>query len=632
MKITNKIFKEITANPALVGELNENDIASIIQEANDQYYNKNKSVISDEIYDYICDTLKKKDPNHPILQAVGAKVDGSKIKLPYWMGSQNKIKADVKVLNNWLKTYKGGFILSDKLDGISALLHIKNGTYNLYTRGNGEQGSNISNTVRFINNIPTNITDDISIRGELIISKANFAKVKNQGANARNMVSGIFNSKKPNLDLIKLVDFVSYQVLYPTKILPSLQLEMLIKKKFDTVYFALLPSISVEILSDYMIQRKNNSIYEIDGIVVQHDHAYDNIKSGNPKHSFAFKNILTHEKAEVIVLDIEWNISKDGYIIPIVIFPSVNLGGVNIQKAAGHNAKFIKDNNIGPGSKIVIIRSGDVIPYVTDVLKPSNTGRPKFPEDIDYTWNKTGVDIIANDLELDDINKKIITNFFVKLKAKGISTGIVNKLYDNGFDTIYKVLHITVDDLLDIEGIQGKSAQNIYNSIHEINLTDCLSLMNASNAFGRGFGERKLKLFLDEFPNIMDETPPLAKIIEIKGINEISAVQFLECLVKFKEFLKINKLKCKVSSNQIEIPKNDKQNLLNIAVMFTGFRDASMEKEVLSRGGSIKTTLTNKVDILIIKDSSIDNKKTESAAELNVKIMTRDEFINKYFN
>jgi len=106
--------------------------------------------------------------------------------------------------------------------------------------------------------------------------------------------------------------------------------------------------------------------------IVVRDNQHHSIISGkNPKYSFAFKTILTHEEAEVIVSHVEWNISKDGFLKPTVYFNPIHIGGVKIQKATGFNASFIQSNTIGPGSHIVIIRSGDVIPYIVRTLSPS---------------------------------------------------------------------------------------------------------------------------------------------------------------------------------------------------------------------------------------------------------------------
>jgi NAD-dependent DNA ligase len=638
MKVSTQLFDEIKNKPTIINSFSENDLVNIIKEANNQYYNKNKSVISDEIYDVIIDKIKTINPNNPILKSVGAPIDtkNKKVKLPYWMGSQDKIKTDKKVLDRWIKKYPNNFILTDKLDGISALFEIKDGKYNLYTRGDGEYGSDISRMIKYINNIPKNLNEDIAIRGELVISKKNWPKIAHLGSNPRNTVSGVFNSKTPNLDIIKYIDFVTYQVLNPSNLTPFDQFNYLSVNNFDITTMTLIKNIDIENLSNYFNERRQNSEYEIDGIVVIHNQIYKNITSGNPKYSFAFKNMLTNDGAEVTVLDIQWDISKDGYLIPIIIFPPTDIGGVQVQRATGFNGKYIKDNILGPGSKIMVIRSGEVIPYVTQIIKPADSGKPKMP-DVDYTWNDSGVDIIINNKNSAELQKKLLVNFFTKMKTKGVSSGIINKLYDAGFNTIYKVLHITIEQLQSVDGIQIRSANNIYNAIQEIDLNNCITLMTASNTFGRGFGERKIKLITDVYPNLIRETPTITELINIDGINTITAKNFIECLDKFKNFLEENQLSCNLQKQTKLILHGPAQsimskNLENIAVLFTGFRDKDMENDIILRGGIIKSSLNKTVNILIVKDEELENKKTEKAQDLNIDILSKDNFIIKYLS
>jgi NAD-dependent DNA ligase len=122
------------------------------------------------------------------------------------------------------------------------------------------------------------------------------------------------------------------------------------------------------------------------------------------------------EKVIVTVKDIEWNVSKDKYLKPIVKFDEIKLNGVKIKQATGFNADYISKNNIGIGSKIVIIRSGDVIPHIKEVLTPSLNNKPLFP-DIDYVWK--GKDImIDNDIKNRDQDIKTYTYFMKSLNKK----------------------------------------------------------------------------------------------------------------------------------------------------------------------------------------------------------------------
>jgi NAD-dependent DNA ligase len=108
------------------------------------------------------------------------------------------------------------------------------------------------------------------------------------------------------------------------------------------------------------------------------------------------------KKVEVIVTKVEWNVSKDMYMKPIVMFNEIDLDGVKIKQATGFNGQYITKNIIGPGSRIIIIRSGNVIPHIHNVLTPSANELPSMPgtEGVDYKWNDTHVDIMMLNIVL----------------------------------------------------------------------------------------------------------------------------------------------------------------------------------------------------------------------------------------
>jgi NAD-dependent DNA ligase len=170
------------------------------------------------------------------------------------------------------------------------------------------------------------------------------------------------------------------------------QMKLLKKYKFKVANYKVVDKLNYEFLTEYFEKRRNKSDYEIDGIVVfDNSRPYENVQ-GNPDYGFAFKVLLEEQKAEAIVEDVEWNVSKDGYIKPRIRIKPVKLVGTVITYATAFNAKYVVDNKLGPGAVITIVRSGDVIPDIVEVIKPSK--EPKMP-DIAYKWNKTKVDIIV---------------------------------------------------------------------------------------------------------------------------------------------------------------------------------------------------------------------------------------------
>lgn len=619
-------------------ELSKDDLVNLIQKLNYSYYIEGKSLVSDELYDYVKEVLRKIDSKHPILDDVGvSKV--YKTKLPYYMGSMDKIKTDEKTLNKWLKKYNGeGYVLSDKLDGISALYVIdEDNKRKLYTRGDGNTGKDISYLINFIKGLNT-LDTPLAIRGELIISKSKFNKIKVEGKvmNVRNIVSGIINSKKPNLDVAKFIEFISYEVIVPTNFNSKQQFKYLEDNKFKNAYYEYKKKIDVKVLSEFLESRRENSKYDVDGIIVTDNNVHKKNTDGNPKYSFAFKNILTLNRAEVMVLKIEWNITKDKYIQPVVTFDGVEIDGVIVKRATGKNAKFIKDNNIGPGSKIVVVRRGDVIPHIEEVLTPSETGKPQMPE-YEYIWNETDVEIIAktdNQELLKESNIKNIENFVSKMEFKGISVGIVKQMYEADINTITKFVNITKEELLKVDGIKEKKANNIVESIENtLKDLDCLKLMMASNTFGRGFAIKKIKLIMD---NVEDKEfknkPTIEDLIKIKGIEKKTAEKFINNIDNYIKFLKETKIKCNFEdkSQEKSQDKSKENKFENMNVVFTGVRDKELEKKIENGGGNVKSGVTKSLNYLIVKDKDSKSSKVEKAKELKIKIITLEEFNKKF--
>src|SRR5579872_4298272 len=214
----------------IIPYLSEDQLEEIIKLCRDSYYNNSVSLLDDEIFDILVEKLTILNPESKILNYVGAPTKGKKVKLPYWMGSMDKIKTEEAVLNKWTGKYPGPYPVSNKLDGISCLLTKQNDVINLFTRGNGSEGQNVTHLLKYINIDTDGLPEDkdVAVRGELIMTIENFKKYSKEMSNARNMVGGIVNSKPESLNktYARDVDFVAYEIIEP-KYLPSKQFEVL---------------------------------------------------------------------------------------------------------------------------------------------------------------------------------------------------------------------------------------------------------------------------------------------------------------------------------------------------------------------------------------------------------------------
>jgi DNA ligase (NAD+) len=643
MKIK-ELIKEVINEPDKLDQLKQSDYDKFIKYLQDSYYNKNIGLVSDKLFDYIKEHYENKFKTKI---NVGAPILKSKVKLPYYMGSLDKIKPAMSEFNKWLSKYNGPYILSYKLDGISALIQKINDKFYMYTRGDGVYGQDISHVIKHININTSLLKNNDAFRGELIISKKNFEKIKDKMANARNAVSGIINTKKPDTEMLKLIDFVAYWVMEP-EMKQSEQMKYLKKKEMNVVDFIQVKQMTTDFLSEMLTKGRKDFRYEIDGVVVIDDSKiYVQLEGENPEYGFAFKQVLTDQIAETTVIDVLWEISKDGYIKPKIKIDTVELLGSEITYATAFNAKYIFDNNIGPGSVIKIIKSGDVIPYIHEITSPSETGKPKMPT-MKYEWNETGVDIIAIELDEENMNKMIIKKllyFFETLDIKFMGEGMITKFVDNGYDDLWKILSANKDKLHNIEGLGKKSVDKIYESIiNGIKDRELCDLMAASQIFGRGIGSKKFKLITDVHPEIIkifkeqgyDDT--LKLINSIQGFENKTSTKIVDNIKSFETWLnKLIKLKpdaLKKNNLQNDLLNNNElkkysekiKDYSNKTIVFTGFRDKEIENVLEKIGTKITNSISKNTDILIASDPSDSSGKVTKAKELNIKIISKDQF------
>jgi NAD-dependent DNA ligase len=615
-------------------ELSRVEYTKLLSALNDAYYNSSP-LVSDNEYDIIHDLFQTKFPASPLVvgSATAVKGGGSKAALPYLMASMDKIKPDSNTLSTWKTTFTGPYILSCKLDGVSGLYSTEGEIPQLFTRGDGKVGQNISHLIPFLK-LP--LERNVVVRGEFLISKAVFQhKYKDEFANSRNLVAGILNKK--GLDVSKMGDvrFVCYEVIKPT-LKPSQQMEFLAGHQFQCVKHKLTKELNNDLLSTYLLQMRSSHEYDIDGIIVADDKVYDRPNFlMNPNWAFAFKMVLSEQIAEAHVVDVIWTASKDGYLKPRVQILPIQLGGVCIEFATGFNAAFIRDNKIGIGAIIEIIRSGDVIPHIRSVTSAATCA--KMPSSGSYAWNETNVDIILVNPDSDlVVREKVVAGFFKQLEVEGLGEGNVGRLMEVGFDTISKILHMSVADFLKVDGFKITMATKIHQGIQErVLLASLNTLMAASNLFGRGLSIKKIEMIMEACPQMLTSlagrSDKLKQLLLVKGIAEKTAELFLSNIPVFIEFLK----ECGLEGKLGGVLKKEETGghvLFNKTVVITGFRDKDLEEKLKSVGGKMGTGVNKNTFVLIVKTWSEHETSTKfvDAKKLGIEIMPLDVFKIKY--
>jgi len=367
-----KLINEANLNPKeFIKKYDLKIIIKFLKLASKHYYTGN-SIIDDTSYDFILDYIKSIDPNNKFLLKIGYKIVKNKVKLPFFMGSLNKIKnTDEKILNRWIKNnFDEMYIYSDKLDGISGLLYKNNDEIKLFTRGDGNYGLDVTQIIDNISSFSNlNLPNKIAIRGELVMSRANFQKYHKDYSNARNLVAGIINSSNPNKTILNDINFVAYELIYPWINNQLEQFKILKNINIEIVYNEIIKNLEINNLENILDIRRKKSLFEIDGIVVSVNNLPNRNIENNPSYSFAFKsfNFITVKNTKV--LEVKWNISKDGYLKPVLIIEPVIINNVKISNVTAFNAKFVEENKLGKGSIISITRSGDVIPHILKIIK-----------------------------------------------------------------------------------------------------------------------------------------------------------------------------------------------------------------------------------------------------------------------
>ena len=612
---------------SVLEQLNEKQLNDIIRASNSKYYN-DAPVMTDNQYDIVKEFIEKKYPNNAVIGEIGADVERNKVKLPYEMASMDKIKPDTGILTTWAMKFKGPYVLSCKLDGVSGLYTTEGDKPKLYTRGNGKVGQDVSHLIPFLR-LPK--TKGVVIRGEFIILKDVFLKkYQSTFANPRNMVAGIINHKHIS-DTIVDLHFVAYEVIVPQK-KPSEQMEFLGTIDVERVLYQVTNTLSNEMLSETLIDWRKSNIYEIDGVIVTNDAIYPR-KSGNPDHAFAFKMVLSDQIAEAKVVDVIWTPSKDGYLKPRVKIEPIHLGGVTIEFATGFNGAFIKDNKIGIGAIIELIRSGDVIPYIKEVTVPAEEAKmPSVP----FKWNDTHVDVMLENIADDPtVKEKNITMFFRGIGVEGLSSGNISRLIKAGFSTVPEIINMSEQDFLTVEGFKGKLSNKIYTGIKEkLKEASIIELMAASNIFGRGFSEKKMEIVITELPNILisDESDDekISAVASVKGMANKSAEALVYKIADFKEFLSECDLEDKLYETAVKKNIDQSHPLFDKSIVLTGTRDNTVIDFLKSVGAKQSSSVSKNTFLVIAKNKDEDTGKAEEARKINVPIMSVEEFIQTY--
>lgn len=578
-----------------------------------EWFRKN---VTDKVFDRLEDNLRAIKPRSSYFKFknTGAPVSNAsarKVKLPLPMPSLDKGRPDTKSLAPFIK--KGPFVISAKIDGVSLLIQTKG--KKLFTRGDGSVGQDISHMWDALH-LPKNPKGDYTLRAEMVIPNSLFEKNFSGKKNARNAMSGLVNSGALAKEL-KHVHVLGYAVMGKK---PSDAFPLIEKLGFKTPFWKAVKTLDVDTLNKYLVRVRKED-YAADGVVVAKD-VVEMPKESNPVNTIAFKNNDLADTKEFLVREVSWAPSKHGLLKPVLLLKPQDLDGVTINKCTAFNGKFVYDNDLGPGAKVKLVRSGGVIPHVLEVTKKAP--EPQMPDE--YEWS--GADIKLADADSNDtVAVKKIAYFFKHLGAEGVSGKLFLKLYNNGYDTLRDILSITKKQLLALPGIQDKSASTIYEQIQKTRVATLADYMAASGCFPSTIASTRINYILDKFPDILSYKPSemRTKVASLPKFSTITTKGFVEGAIKFKDWLKelrgLLQVKTKV---QVKV-KGAK--LKNVFVVPTGFRfDAATVKYIEENGGTVQPSINKDTTHVVPKDMGSSSGKIQKAKSMGLKILSLDAF------
>lgn len=352
-------------------------------------------------------------------------------------------------------------VAEPKIDGLSASLHYQRGQLKLAaTRGDGNEGEDITQNVLVIPNVPSHLRGDdfpenLEVRGEVYMCRDDFMKLNEerlaQGepefANPRNAAAGSLRQLDPSVTAARPLKFFAYHydALSGTPIHYHLELlENLKKWGFSVNSEIRMCSTLEEILSFYdgIAAKRADLAYDIDGVVYKINDLALQKRLGSigrtPRHSIAHK--FEAEKAETIVEDIVIQVGRTGVLTPVAHLKPVTVGGVVVSRATLHNADEIARKDIRIGDHVIIQRAGDVIPQVL-----CSVANKRSPEITPYVFPthcpacQSDIDIIPGEV------------------ARRCADGLICPA-----QAMERIKHFVSRDAYDIEGFGSKHVEAFY--------------------------------------------------------------------------------------------------------------------------------------------------------------------------
>jgi len=606
--------------------------------AKQTYYNGNP-IMSDEEFDILEEVLREQDSFVLDIVGAGTKKKKGVVEHKTPMGSLAKIQFKPGYIPyseffNWLQQIPNGteciISLEPKLDGNAINIEYENGRLKqIASRGDGKIGQDYTEKLR--NHFPAVIKDFTGeIRGEAVIDQYLFDQVyKKDGidpnkkySNARNFVAGALTSGNYTSD----IDIICFEIVgFTGDTKKQLNAWGLNAHDFDMQFESsqLTEDTFVNIYKKFVAHRVSCK-YQLDGIVAKmHETIRESI--GRNDHHPHWALAIKFETTAVVTqtLDIEWSLGKRGQITPVAILAPVELLGSTVQRASMYNASWMVANKCFPGATISLIKSGDIIPKIVEVIQPS-TAVYSLPTE----WNDKpvifdGVNLMLVGFE-DTVEYKAIklSNQIVALGIERVGPAACEKLSAAGLD-LKTILSTNPDGLrmLLLQSGQykdGRELEIIIESIFALTSVELWKVIYSMQYKNCG------KTISKQLANWMSKIP-----YDFSGLEKSVVENFVtnsHVQEDVKELVGI------LLDNNVKVIKPEAPKAGLILFEMTGdcsthSTKGEFAREVEATGKCKHVSLTKETTYLITASKASMTTKMQKAEKNGTKIVTYDEFL-----
>ena len=640
-------------------------LVEILNEASKAYYAQDKEIMSNYEYDKLYDELVKLEEETGMILANSPTVNvgyEAVEELPKEaheepMLSLGKTK-DREELKSWLQGKEG--ILSWKLDGLTVVLTYMDGKLTkAVTRGNGEVGEVVTNNAKTFKNLPLQIAfkGELIIRGEAVITYSDFEKINARiedvdakYKNPRNLCSGSVRQLNNQITAERNVQLYAFSMVRAEGVdfenSREKQFLFLKEQGFSVVdYLKVSPD---TILEDIETFEKKIATYDVpsDGLVLSfEDIAYGEALGRTakfPRHSIAFK--WQDEIKETTLKEIEWSASRTGLINPVAIFEPVELEGTTVSRASVHNISIVRGLKLGLGDRITVYKANMIIPQIAENLTCSDN--LEIPEYCPVCGGKTQIRSVGEVQSLYCTNEaceakkiKAFTLFVSRdaMNIEGLSEMTLEKFLACGFlhefADIYK-LDQYKEQIVKMEGFGEKSYQNLMASVNASRTTTLPRVLYALGITGIGVATAKVlsRYFAYSLDKLMHAD--VEQLSEVEGIGEVLASAFVEYMRNPENIEHIQHLMAEIKLEDVAEVETDSP-VSGKSFCITGslnhYASRNELKDIIEqKGGKVTGSVTSKTACLINNDITSNSSKNKKAKELNVPILTEDDFIDQY--